>query len=376
MKKKFDLLSYEPQTKKDLSYLDKFFKIISENGSINIVKKNTNTAYYIPDTNTIVLPVFITEDKDLYIMFGSHEVSHAMHTPKDFYDIHNDSDRKVFKLKNGKVLTKKLMQCINIVEDIRIEKIIRRKFPGFVANYNRARFKLLNEHWTHMKNLTQDDWDKLNIADKINIKAKFGKHITYPLTQREFAIYKYCAKTETFNDVLVRALYLLKILEDAETEKLDKHNAGQDGELTQEDFDGQDGEKSDMEADESDLLDGDFDDLLESIDKESEDESEALNDEIQDKIKEMLDKLKDGKPSKSPNQKNDTNDYSDDLLDEVQDLADEITKDSPSDEFDMQSENESDDVKEEFIADENGQATGVLDFTRESLRNSTKIVTW
>ena len=28
MKKKFDLLSYEPQTKKDLSYLDKFFKII------------------------------------------------------------------------------------------------------------------------------------------------------------------------------------------------------------------------------------------------------------------------------------------------------------------------------------------------------------
>jgi hypothetical protein len=47
MKKKFDLLSYEPQTKKDLSYLDKFFKIISENGSINIVKKNTNTAYII-----------------------------------------------------------------------------------------------------------------------------------------------------------------------------------------------------------------------------------------------------------------------------------------------------------------------------------------
>ena len=69
MKKKFDLLSYEPQTKKDLSYLDKFFKIISENGSINIVKKNTNTAYYIPDTNTIVLPVFITEDKD-YVIYN------------------------------------------------------------------------------------------------------------------------------------------------------------------------------------------------------------------------------------------------------------------------------------------------------------------
>jgi hypothetical protein len=50
-----------------------------------------------------------------------------------------------------------------------------------------------------------------------------------------------------------------------------------------------DGEKSDMESDESDLLDGDFDDLLESIDKESEDESEASGDEIQDKIKEMLD---------------------------------------------------------------------------------------
>ena len=42
----------------------------------------------------------------------------------------------------------------------------------------------------------------------------------------------------------------------------------------------------------------------------------------------------------------------------------------------MQSEKESDDVKEEFIADENGYATGVLNFTKESLRNSTKIVKW
>ena len=129
--------------------LDKFFKIISENGSINIVKKNTNTAYYIPDTNTIVLPVFITEDKDLYIMFGSHEVSHAMHTPKDFYDIHNDSDRKVFKLKNGKKYRTVNDATFDFGEDGRVKNLVEEVSfngkPGELVHIRMKTFKVVSE---------------------------------------------------------------------------------------------------------------------------------------------------------------------------------------------------------------------------------------
>ena len=57
----------------------------------------------------------------------------------------------------------------------------------------------------------------------------------------------------------------------------------------------------------------------------------------------------------------------------IQEVPTEVPVEVPAE---VPAEATSYDVKEEFIADENGQATGVLDFTKESLRNSTKIVKW
>ena len=39
---------------------------------------------------------------------------------------------KKIVLSSGKEISRKLFGCINIVEDIRIEKLIRQQFPGFV----------------------------------------------------------------------------------------------------------------------------------------------------------------------------------------------------------------------------------------------------
>jgi hypothetical protein len=217
------LLDYKPRSKEDLAYLDKFFKIVAGRKGISIVRTNSDTAAWNPDTDIIYLPVFATNDKDIYLMMGSHEISHAKNTPKTFYKEHNDKKTgKKIVLSSGKEISRKLFGCINIVEDIRIEKLIRQQFPGFVANYRNAYRKLLDyPSFAIYKNLTQESWENdFTIADRINAKAKFGSNIPFPLNDKEYAVLKYCASAKSFDEVLVRALYLHSLLIEEQEQKM------------------------------------------------------------------------------------------------------------------------------------------------------------
>lgn len=264
---------------KDLSYLDKFLKIITSNHKIDIIYADVPTASMNIETGNITLPNYVMNDRDIYIMMGSHEVSHVLHTPRDFYDKHNKSQSGNIMI--GSVeLTPLFFFCINIVEDIRIEKIIRRKYPGFVEIYNRASKKILDG----LFEVTEEKWNKLTIADKINVKAKCTNHLQFELTPYEDGVLKYMKKADTFNDVLVKAAYLYKlIIDEKQNENLDFEQMGNMPNSS----------SKDKGSGESDVpSQTDFDKLGESID-----ESDSLDD-VMDKIKENLDFEAESKLSK------------------------------------------------------------------------------
>lgn len=59
----------------------------------------------------------------------------------------------------------------------------------------------------------QDAFDELSLADKINLKSKFKGFLSdVDMTDREFAILKYLSKASSFDDVLVRSLFLYKLM--------------------------------------------------------------------------------------------------------------------------------------------------------------------
>lgn len=263
------LLDYKPRSKEDLAYLDKFFKIVAGRKGISIVRTNSDTAAWNPDTDIIYLPVFATNDKDIYLMMGSHEISHAKNTPKTFYKEHNDKKTgKKIVLSSGKEISRKLFGCINIVEDIRIEKLIRQQFPGFVTNYRNAYRKLLNyPSFAIYKNLTQEIWEtKFTIADRINAKAKFGSNIPFPLNDKEYAVLKYCASAKSFDEVLVRAIYLHSLLIEEQEQKMPPmgSSSGEDkqDQQDQQDGSGDQGNTGDNPSDEN-LTSEDFKDSTE-----------------------------------------------------------------------------------------------------------------
>lgn len=262
---------------KDLSYIDKFLKVITSNHKIDINYADVPTAYMNIETGNITLPKYVMNDRDIYITMGSHEVSHVLHTPRDFYDKHNKSQSGNIMI--GSVeLTQLFFFCINIVEDIRIEKIIRRKYPGFVEIYNRASKKILDG----LFEVTEEKWNKLTIADKINIKAKCTNHLQFELTPYEDGVLKYMKKADTFNDVLVKAAYLYKLIMDEK-----ENNSVEIGDMSDNRSNRKGTGQSDLPSQQ------DFDRLSESIN-----ESDSF-DEVMNKIKQDLDfesesKLDDG----------------------------------------------------------------------------------
>ena len=191
-----DLYEYVPAKKEEWAYLDRFFALLAEE-NLTVVRANVSTASINVHTRVITIPNYAVTDKDVFLVMGSHEVSHALNTPREW------AHDEVGKIRNGE-----MRDCINIVEDIRIEKLIRNKFPGFVGVYQRGYRKLMQtEHFS------TDMWDLFNICDRVNAKAKLGSFLDKEMTQFEESVYRYVTTNlHTFKDTLRGATFLHKIL--------------------------------------------------------------------------------------------------------------------------------------------------------------------
>ena len=204
-----------------LASMDLFLKFMAKRG-ISIEYGDVQTACYDLENNVITLPNYVLDDIDLFIRFGTHEAAHSLFTPKFFYSEHNTTSNSYSNTRsvtvNGKTyeLSRDLFSCINIVEDIRIEKLIRQHFPGLIAPYRRSAEKLSKtRQWSMLLRVkgNQDVFDELSLADKINLKSKFKEFLNdVDMTDREYAILKYLSKASSFNDVLVRSLFLYKLM--------------------------------------------------------------------------------------------------------------------------------------------------------------------
>ena len=76
--------------------------------------KKVETACFNVHTRVLTLPTWEKAGNEVYDMLVAHEVGHALYTP----------DRNWLKE------TKIPPQFVNIVEDVRIEKLMKRRYPG------------------------------------------------------------------------------------------------------------------------------------------------------------------------------------------------------------------------------------------------------
>ena len=90
--------------------------------NLNIEHRKVKTAYFIPKTRTLCLPIWENMSNDLYDLLCGHEVGHALYTPQD-----------------ENVLKEKMKDIphsyFNVIEDIRIDMNMNKKYPGLRKYY-------------------------------------------------------------------------------------------------------------------------------------------------------------------------------------------------------------------------------------------------
>jgi hypothetical protein len=99
-------------------------------------------------------------------------------------------------------------QFVNIVEDARVEKLMKRKYAGLAKTFFNG-YKELNEE--DFFQIAEDDISTFNLADRANLYFKIGNYVNIHIEDgEEQEIINLIAASESFADVLIAAEELYK----------------------------------------------------------------------------------------------------------------------------------------------------------------------
>jgi len=244
--------------------------------NITVSHQKTKTAYFDLKTRTLVCPVWKDMDGHLYDLLMGHEVGHALNTPQAGWHsaIHDENGAPLGKFKD----------FLNVIEDARIEKQVKRKFPGLSKSFAEAYKGLYERDFFGVKNI---DVNKLNLIDRINLRYKMGAHLPVAFNDDERAFLVDIDNAETWDQVVdvARRVYAYckqqKEEQKSQINNMDdlKEEIQQQREQEQSEFqDFNDEEESDEDSNDSD----DSDDLDEESDGSDSEDSDASEEETDD----------------------------------------------------------------------------------------------
>ena len=151
--------------------------------------KKVFTACFNVHTRVLTLPMWDRASNIVYDMLVGHEVGHALYTSYDDW-------KKDFKIPKS---------IMNIVEDARIEKLMKRRYAGIAKTFYNGYKELNDEDFFSISNT---DISKMNLADRANLLFKIGNYVDVPINENETRIINMIAAAETFQDVVDAATAL------------------------------------------------------------------------------------------------------------------------------------------------------------------------
>jgi len=235
--------------------------------NITVSHQNIKTAMFNLKTRTLICPVWKDMDGDLYDLLMGHEVGHALNTPEAGWHsaIHDENGKPLGKFKD----------FLNVIEDARIERQVKRKFPGLAKSFATAYKSLYDRDFFGIKNI---DANKLNLIDRINIRYKMGAHIPVAFNDDERVFLVDIDNAETWDQVVDVARRVYAYCKQQKEEQKSQINNMQDlQEELQQQFEENQSEFQDF-TDESDDSADDSDDDSADSDEDGTPEEDSADD--------------------------------------------------------------------------------------------------
>ena len=258
--------------------------------NIHIIRKNVKTAYFNLKDRVLTLPSWKDMTPEAENMLMCHEVSHALFTP-DQYTEEVQANRKI-------------RSYLNVLEDIRAEKLFQEQYPGSRKNFISGYKSLMDRDFF---GLTKIDVADLNLIDRINIYFKAGMVSGVKFKRHEQKFVEKISKLVTFQDVvdLANEIYTAekeriekKKEEDANNEEL-QEEMKQDSSWDDEDYDGEENEEEDDsmtpsessdDQEETDETDGSEESSPENEeDSDSDEQNDSEEDELESNTQKEFD---------------------------------------------------------------------------------------
>ena len=249
---------------RDLSTLA---KLLAEE-DIHVVHRNQSTAMFDVKNRELSLPIWKEMSKNIQDLMTLHEVGHALWTPLE----------QLEKARNENIE----FSFVNVLEDVRIEKLVQKKYPGSVRIFNKGYKELIAQNFFET---VGQDISKYNLIDRINLH--FKHHVDVPFSKEEKVWVQKANQTKTPDEVLDLAKELYEYIAENEESQGEEQNPSPDmSDMSQRGAQSEDGipSGSGSEGENSDGADGGqstTDDDNETSD-EGEDAKSSASDEIKD----------------------------------------------------------------------------------------------
>lgn len=188
----------------DLQNQSSLAKLLATENITVTHSKSLSTAYFDVKNRVLGLPVWKDKGKVVYDMLVGHEVSHALYTD------HAEFEKFIEEEGRGN------FDILNIIEDIRIERLIKMKYAGMPRIFNGAYKQLVEADFF---GTADKDIAALSFLDRLNLRAKVGPYIDVSLNSIEEDIFNRCLQAETFDDVVKLYHEVKKFMNDQKKEE-------------------------------------------------------------------------------------------------------------------------------------------------------------
>ena len=162
--------------------------------NLTVEHRKVSTASFDVNNRVLVLPIWKTASSTVYDLLVGHEVGHALYTPNVPVDA-----PKAF---------------VNVIEDARIERMMKITYPGLRKSF----FEGYRELWHQdFFGVADEDVNKMSFIDRINLYFKGCVDLEFTVEEQIYV--NRVAETNTFQDVLDLANDLYEYAQGKEEQK-------------------------------------------------------------------------------------------------------------------------------------------------------------
>ena len=164
--------------------------------NLNVEHRAVETAYFDIENRILCLPIWKHVSSSVYDMLVGHEVGHALYTPLDYAEAQLEVPQDI----------------LNVLEDVRVEKLMKRRYPGLAKSFFHGYTELDQKNFFELEG---KDLSKMALIDRINVHFKIGvigNRTIVHFERDEMQWINRAADTESFEDVVQLGKELVEFL--------------------------------------------------------------------------------------------------------------------------------------------------------------------